>query len=356
MSRLVRVLCTVYGWLVRLYPPDFRAAFGDEMCGVFAEVAADAASRGLTPLMGVWLRELWTYPGVLGLAYQRWVSRIGSTSRTGGWKTMETNAHTGEVRAWEIRDRGRARVAASPPLIFGIGIALSALAMLPAGRSWFDLASWQQVLGIALMLLSPVAIGVGALVAAVRRVPDWGYTWIGSALMAAAIAIKTLAEERADVGGYIVSPVVDAGIALAIVFAGGVFLLIAAWRGWAQAGLTGSGYAAIFGLSLFSLVRAAPFNRSDLALLAAPLGLLQAGLLFLYVWLRGDRLGRWGCLLGIWFLNALPILMAHRVWQSWLSSRGGASPVGALLVIVTLLAWAGPLAGLLGRPIRRALS
>ena len=80
---------------------------------------------------------------------------------------------------------------------------------------------------------------------------------------------------------------------------GGVALRAAGW-----AGLTSIGFAATFGITTLSMVRAAPFNRSDLVLFAA---------------------------------------------------RGRTSPLAPLLVIVTILAWAGPLAGLMGKPVRRAL-
>ncbi len=103
------------------------------------------------------------------------------------------------------------------------------------------------------------------------------------------------------------------------------------------------------------MVRAAPFHRSDLVLFAAPLGLLQAFLTYLYVRGRGAQATRWLTLISIWVLNGAPILLAHRVWQPWLAARGRTSPLAPLLVIVTILAWAGPLAGLLGRPVRRAL-
>jgi hypothetical protein len=270
-------------------------------------------------------------------------------------RTVSVGQAGGNGQSWGIRDRGTAVLAALPPLILGLGIALAVLPMFPSGRTWLDLAAWQQGLVIVLALLPAAVIAVGGVIALVRGIPDWGYTWIGSTLMGAAVLVKTIAEERADVGLAIVSPAVDAGLALAIVLAGGVVLLVAAWRGWAQAGLTGIGYVAIFGLSLFSVVRAAPFNRSDLALLAAPMGLLQAALTYLYVQRSGGRPARWGYLLGLWVLNGVPVLMAHRVWQPWLSARGRPSPALPLLVIVTMLGWAGPIAGLLGRPLRRTL-
>ena len=356
MSRFVRVLCTLYGWLVRLYPPDFRAAFGDEMRAVFADAAVDAASHGLGSLMAVWFRELWTFPGAVGLAYQRAVRRVGTALRTGGRVAMQAKERAEGGREWGIGDRGRAVLASLPPLILGVGIALAVLPTFLTGGSWFDLTDGQQVLVIGLALIPVIVIGVGGFVTVIRGIPDWGYPWIGSALMGAAVLVKTFAEERAEVGGYLLSPMGDGVLALAIVLAGGVMLLIAARRGWAQAGLMGMGYVATFGITVFSMVRAAPFRRDDLALLAAPMGLLQAGLVYLYVRREAGHSARWAYLVGLWVLNSMPVLMAHQVWQPWLSARGRTSPLVPLLVIVTLLAWAGPVAGLLSRSLRRVVS
>lgn len=253
---------------------------------------------------------------------------------------------------WAIDARNRAVLAALPPLVLGIGLALSALIN---GGSWFDLVLWQQVLVIMLTLLPVGVLGVGGAMALLRALPDWGYTWASSALLAGAVLFKILVEESAEVGAAVVSPGADAAIALVIVLAGGVVLAVAALRGWAQAGLTSIGFAATFGITTLSMVRAAPFHRSDLVLFAAPLGLLQAFLTYLYVRGQSTQTKRGLYLVSIWVLNGAPILLAHRVWQPWLAARGGTSPLAPLLIIVTILAWAGPIAGLLGRPVRRAL-
>ncbi len=253
---------------------------------------------------------------------------------------------------WAIDARNRAVLAALPPLVLGIGLALSALIN---GGSWFDLVLWQQVLVIMLTLLPVGVLGVGGAMALLRALPDWGYTWASSALLAGAVLFKILVEESAEVGAAVISPGTDAAIALVIVLAGGVVLVVAALRGWAQAGLTSIGFAATFGITTLSMVRAAPFHRSDLVLFAAPLGLLQAFLTYLYIRGRGAQTKRGLYLVSIWVLNGAPILLAHRVWQPWLAARGRTSPLAPLLIIVTILAWAGPIAGLLGRPVRRAL-
>jgi len=49
--------------LLRLYPGEFRAEFGEEMLAVFAEAVREAAARSGLTLAGVCLRELREWPG-----------------------------------------------------------------------------------------------------------------------------------------------------------------------------------------------------------------------------------------------------------------------------------------------------
>jgi hypothetical protein len=52
-------LVRIYGWLLRLYPPDFRAEYADEMREVFAAAASDVADRwSLVSLCAGELRDL----------------------------------------------------------------------------------------------------------------------------------------------------------------------------------------------------------------------------------------------------------------------------------------------------------
>ena len=352
MRRLTKRLRASYSWLLRAYPPGYRAAFGDEMEAVFVDATRDAASRGLGELARVWFRELRDWPAALARAYwSRLVEMHGALRTQGG--IMSATGDRKKEQSWTIDERRRAVLASLPPLVMGLGVAAASTIN---GRSWFDLTTWQQALLIFFALLPTAILGAGGLVALVRSIPDWGYAWAGGTLVGAVVLLKIVAEERAEVGASIVSPGVDVGIALALVLAGGVVLLIAALRGWAQAGLTSIGFVSTFGITTFSLVRAAPFHRTDLVLLAAPVGLLQALLTYAYV--RGERAepARWLYIVSVWLLNAAPMLLAHRVWRPWLAERGQPSPVIPLLVIVTILAWAGPAAGLLGKPIRRSLN
>ena len=129
------------------------------------------------------------------------------------------------------------------------------------------------------------------------------------------------------------------------------FLGAAALRGWRRAGLLSLGFAGVMGLSICMAVTAAPFNRTDIALLAAPLGLIIAALVYAYT--RGSDAARIAVLLGVGIVNAGLILMADRVWMDWLTARAQPSPIVPLLIFTTILLLAGPIAGLFARPIQR---
>ena len=111
--------------------------------------------------------------------------------------------------------------------------------------------------------------------------------------------------------------------------------------------------AATLGLSLFQMVAVPPFYRLDVALLSVPLGLLVAALTYVYV--RGADLARIAVLVGVELVNVGIAWAADRVWHDWLLARGQPSPLLPLLVLLTGALLAGPLLGLLGRPLRGVL-
>ncbi len=55
----------IYAWLVRLYPPEFRALFGEEMAAVFNAKLAAARREGWPAVLVTWLHELADLPGNL---------------------------------------------------------------------------------------------------------------------------------------------------------------------------------------------------------------------------------------------------------------------------------------------------
>ncbi len=75
MTRTGRILTTLYGYLLRLYPSGFRAEFADEMRGVFADAMRDAVAAGSWPVMHLILRELASLPASLVQASRLYPSR-----------------------------------------------------------------------------------------------------------------------------------------------------------------------------------------------------------------------------------------------------------------------------------------
>lgn len=352
-----RFITRVYALLVRLYPCSFRVEFEEEMHAVFADAVAEAAEQGGTSLTGVCLRELRDWPKTLLSEY--WLSaRIWNREAT-MHKINEGNSTPGcdmngrgvmpETKRygnWGIDSQRQALAAALPPLLFGLGIALASLVI---GGPFHAVPSWRIIVGVIVGLVPVTVLAGGGLIALVRRLPDWGYAWVGADLMGLLLLLMSLAEDRE----FLISPVVDVALVVLILLAGLAVLSVAALRGWQQAGLVSIGLSATLGLSLCFVVTACPFHRHDLALLAGPLGLLVAALTYAYT--RGSGPARIAVLLGVGLLNVGLTWMAGQVWQTWYLLRGESHwlLLATLLATLTGLLLAGPLLGLFARPLRR---
>ncbi|MDY6877379.1 MAG: hypothetical protein SWK90_14405 [Chloroflexota bacterium] len=361
MNAAVLFITYVYTFLVRLYPRDFRAGFEEEMCTVFTDAIAEAAMRGGASLASMCWREVRDWLRVLLSEYwlnvrmwHRGMARYKTDKGLGTpgcgadrRKDMFGNERIGK---WRIDNPRQALVAALPPLLFSLGIALSWQVI---GVPWHTAPPWRLITGVVVGLAPAAVIAIGGLIALVRRLPDWGYVWVGAAMMGLVLLLKVLAEERAEVGVFLISPVADIIVMLVILLAGLVVLSVAALRGWPHAGLMSIGLAATLGLSLFQMVAVPPFYRLDVALLSVPLGLLVAALTYVYA--RGADLARIAVLVGVELVNVGIAWAADRVWHDWLLARGQPSPLLPLLVLLTGALLAGPLLGLLGRPLRGVL-
>jgi hypothetical protein len=245
----------------------------------------------------------------------------------------------------EIQKKGRffqkptwMGIAALPPLIFGTGITLSALIL--QGQH-FQIVTWRLVLGLLVFILSTAVIMLGGLLAIRKHLPDWGYSWAGAGLMSVVMAVKLIAEERADEGLAIFNPAMDTALASLLVLSCMLLLFFAALRGWQASGLVSIGFVSILTLSIIAATTAAPFNRYDIALLSAPVGILIAGVTYIYG--VKDDLTRIILLVGLSIVNAASVWVVDRVWMSGTSRDSAFWP---FFVVVTLALLAGPLAAL----------
>jgi hypothetical protein len=343
MSAAVYLISRLHALMARLYPHNFRVEFEGEMCTVFTDALADAARGGVGSLFTLWWRELRDWPTRLLTEYWLSISML--------WKWRIFMTEIDRSKYWKIEKRKDALVAALPPLLFGVGIMLSALIIW---KPWYEIPSWRLYLGAAIgMLLPAVVVVVGGVIALFRRVPDWGYTWAGTAAMGTVLFVKTMAEEQADAGLYIVSETFDLILAAVLVLGCLVLLIWAALRGWQQAGLVSIGFASLMGVSVVATATAAPFNRFDLALLAAPFGLLMAWLTYHFA-VGSDKI-RVFVLLGVALLNLGAVLLADSATRNLALANQRPSFVLPLLVFITGALLSGPLLGLLGLPVRKAI-
>jgi hypothetical protein len=354
MSSLQRGIVTCYAVLLRFYPRSIRAGFEEEMTGVFLETCLAAAHRSNGDYLRVLLRELSDFPCVLLHAYldvfrnwlHQWVS-CGSPA------FFPVNAGSQEERM-VVRDelssmsKQQAVIGAFPPAVLGIGIMLASLIRTDV---WYRLPTWQLYLSVGSVLLAGVVVGIGGLMALVKRIPDWGLTWVGCAFMGITLFMQVTISEGVDEGWFSISPIAEIALGLAFFLVGCILLLWTANRGWSQAGVFTIAVAATMGLSLFQSLTAAPFNRDDIALMAGPLGVLFSYLIYVYI-RQDDRL-RIAVIAGIGVTNVVVVFIAVNAWQSWFESRGTASPLLPLLVILTGLLLSGPLSALVLKPIKR---
>jgi hypothetical protein len=212
-----------------------------------------------------------------------------------------------------------ALVAALPPLLMGLMVSLSLLIVTPSSRvvlggptqypAWLRELTQPGAVSIPLRaaaLVVPLVMGAalvgGGLLGAWRRLPRWSYTWATGAWVGVFHTVVLLAEDRP----YLISPGVDAILLLALLALLLAAALVAARRGWIEAVLVGLGFSAPFALMVCFAATAGPFNRVDVALLAAPAGLGFAVLILAF--LRGRRAVKWAS------LSLAAVLDAVLVW------------------------------------------
>lgn len=351
----------LYGLLLRTYPPAFRAEFGTEMQGVFSAALADSADHGRTASAGLCLRELRDWLRLMpaehlsalrkrrggAIAYGKDENPTGYESY-GRYGKMDL----GSNGAWRIEGRKETILAVLPPLIFGLGLTLSALTY--GGESFRTIAQWKIGLAMAFVLAGALAIAVGAVIALVKRMPDWGFTWLGAFLMGLLFMLLLIVDELSESSKHLVSPTFETGLAIVLLLIAAAALFLSALRGWQRAGLVSIGMASTLALGMCGTANAAPFYRYDLA----SLSIVLAGLIALltYVFVKQDDLAtRIGVIFGLGVLNSFSICLVNTAWQEHIIEQGKASPLLPMIVLLAIVLVAGPVVGLITRSVRPLL-
>jgi hypothetical protein len=357
VKTLIRLLRTSFILSLRLYPRSFRHEFDEEMAAVFNATLEDASKGGAPGLLACALREIRDGPSrVLRERFEAINTSIQSLGnqfpeylhlrrRPGEKLIMSEDAPVSKNLGL---DRRLVVLAVLPPLLFGLGVALDSLIR---GGPWNTIPIWRLYLSVGVGLFPMLIIAAVGLYGLMKRMPDWSLTWIGAGYMGFVLLVKTASEELADVGRFMVSQTVDFILVLAILIAGAVILGFSAIKGWRRAALFSIGMSAVFCLSLYLSVTSAPFYRHDLALIAAPVGLVLS--LLTYGFLAGPDRFRALVLLGVGLINLSPILVTNQVWNDWLLNDGRPSLSLPLLVLLTAVLVSGPAMGIILNPVRK---
>lgn len=197
------------------------------------------------------------------------------------------------------------------------------------------------------MALAALTLVIGGVVAAVRRLPSWGHTWIGTAVMVIVFALMVAADDLS----YLVSPVIDVLIMLALLLRLGAALGAVGWRGPLLGGLAGLSTTMILSLVVVSWASNPPINRLDVGLLVGPLGLIYGGLIYGFV---AGPPARRAALLAVGGLLCLGTMwgVEYGVFWQWRVSHGQTGqPLILLAVGVAILAF-GPAVGLVAQRLR----
>jgi hypothetical protein len=361
MKMLIGFLSSLYASCVRFYPTDFRLAFEEEMCQVFTSAISETKERRFRELFIFVLREFRDLPR--NLIREHWSQLEEWIQGTPFLKLGQNSVnHSGQMDRshWmDILDskeelnfpNKRQRLLSALPLfLFGLGISLTSLT---TGGPWYSVPSGRLILSIAIGLLPMAVIAIVGLIALIRRIPDWGITWVGSAFMGLIVFVKTLAEELAESGQHIISQPVEIGIIAILFLAGMALLVIVGMRGWPRGGLLSIGFSVTFTLTFLWAVTAAPFYLHELAVWAGPISLLIAGLTYAYT--NGAQLARFTILVGIGVANYASILLVNTVWHDRFPTRVGSFSLVAFSLFMLAFLICGPIMGLITKPIQNTL-
>ena len=361
MKMLIGFLSSLYASCVRFYPNDFRLAFEEEMCEVFTKAITESKEHRFRELFIFVLREFRDLPG--NLLREHW-SQLEEWIQGNPFQKLQQNSInvSGQIdrshwmnmlqrsEVLNFPNKGQRFLSALPLFLFGLGISLTSLI---SGRPWYAVPTGRLILSIAIGLLPMLVIAIVGLIALIRRVPDWGITWVGCAFMGFIVFVKTLAEELAESGQRIISQPVEIGIVVILFFAGMTLLVIVGMRGWERGGLLSIGFSVTFTFTFLWAVTAAPFYLHELAVWAGPISLLIAGLTYAYT--NVSQLARFLILVGVGVANYACILLVNTVWHHQFPTQGGSfSPVAFILFMLAFLI-CGPIMGLLTKPFQKTL-
>ena len=170
-----RIFIRFHATVLRLYPPDFRDQFGEEIQAVLLEALEEAAKLGIWAMMVITLRELYDLPRTL-------IGLYGSGNRR---EPMETHidenwkTHNGKPKHIDSTQDGRSSrpetlMGILPFLVFGSLIALGDLAS-SYKMYWVSIGFIGVFLAYGLFFVFFIGL------AWAKDFPRWSFSYVGYA-------------------------------------------------------------------------------------------------------------------------------------------------------------------------------
>jgi hypothetical protein len=186
-------------------------------------------------------------------------------------------------------------LAALPPALFGLVMSLCVVSAVPLRSVVWGAATplrlplSGQTLGVPAVMLGLLILLLvgGALAGLARRCAAWSHTWSTAAVVAVAMALSILADDVP----YLISPLLDALMLVALVLILAAVAFVAARRGMSEAALVTMGFTSVSSLVASLSALGSPMLRMDIALAMAPAGLVFA--LLIVAFLRWQGRARW---------------------------------------------------------------
>ena len=342
------MLKTIFNILFRFYPLGFRCEFSEEMHADLVDLQAEYDRIFFFAKIHLLRREILGWFGgitqeriaqVRTMLWQLAASLRGNNSFR--WEHEMKNKNY-ILTEWRLHDRKQSLIASLPPLLYGGSIWLTWLVI---GGPWYTASEEQLHIAPFVGLLLCAVIAVGGFIALAKRLPAWGFTWLGTNVIAFLLVGKMIVEISTKPIPSWFSNAIMAATALFVVF----ILITAVLKSWQAAGLVSLGMSSCLTLNCFHFMAIGPFHRVDLVWLSLASGLVFSWIIYTYtqsrIWVQTALL----VLTGV--INAAILALANHVWTPQMGAEGGPSPLIPLLVIALILLLAGPISGLFHKPI-----
>lgn len=199
-------LCRIYGFLLNLYPREYREEFGEEIQMVFSSSLDDAIRNGKLEVVNVVIRELLSLPKAIVHEHLRERNRVKMTGKFASRLDFAPGSRTESL-------------AALAPFLLGI-----VMIVMSYIGNYINIPLWTQV--VFVILIWSLVLGL-ILLGSVKGVPRWFLPYLGLPLpLISLLLFNSLVEKLQGIWWYRLPWFLSAFIQTGLFWMGLIFMLI----------------------------------------------------------------------------------------------------------------------------------